>query len=321
MYNIPKDGSFSAPLCIFPSLKQAPEREGTHLNDMEIACFLSIARTGSFTISARELSSTQQAVSRNIQSLEEELGFPLLNRGSQTITLTWAGERFMNWRMEHDAQLSALELQSRRMSPQGADELYVAWNDWTGCPEGFEEDIRGFCQTYPNVRLHTRQGSTEEVADMLKNGHADIAVLPEYSTHNLGGLIVSSPFASQPLYIITRDAADVPSADALATVTQLAAPMGEKSEEDILRRIHMFCAEAGIAPKQIEVMPNVRSAYSQLLCGNCYTIGPDADIVRDLPKRELPGPGIQLVFVTAQGRVGPWTSLFESFVRQRRSGA
>ena len=290
------------------------------MNDMEIACFLSVARTGSFTISARELSSTQQAVSRNIQSLEDELGFPLLHRGSQAITLTWAGERFMQWRIEHDAQLSALERQSRRLSPQGADELFVAWNDWTGCPAGFEEDIHGFRQAYPNVRLHTRQGSTEEVADMLTNGNADIAVLPEYSTHNLSGLIVSVPFASQPLYIISRDEDAAPSTDALATVTQLAAPMGEKSEEDILRRIHMFCAEAGITPKQIEVMPNVRSAYSQLLCGNCYPIGPDTDIVRELPKRQLPGPGLQLVFVTSQGRVGPWVSLFESYVRQRRAG-
>lgn len=288
---------------------------------MEIACFLSVARTGSFTISARELSSTQQAVSRNIQSLEEELGFPLLNRGTQAITLTWAGERFMHWRMEHDAQLSTLERQSRRMSPRGADELFVAWNDWTGCPTGFEEDIRGFCRAYPNVRLHTRQGSTEEVADMLTNGNADIAVLPEYSTHNLSGLIVSPPFASQPLYVISRDRDTAPTVDSLATVRHLAAPMGETSEEDILRRIHMFCAEAGIAPKQVEVMPNVRSAYSQLLCGNCYTIGPDADIVRDLPKWELPGAGLRLVFVTAQGRVGPWVSLFESYVRQRRAGA
>ena len=221
------------------------------MNDMEIASFLSVARTGSFTVSARELSSTQQAVSRNIQALEKELGYPLLNRSSQAITLTWAGERFMQWRTEHDAQLSALERQSRRMSPEGKDELYVAWNDWTGCPLGLEEDIQGFSETYPHVGLHTRQGSTEDVTAMLLDGNADIAVLPEYSTHNLSGLIVTRPFASQPLYIISRDIEELPPMEELSAVTQLAASMGEGGEDAARRRVQMFCAEVGVAPKQV----------------------------------------------------------------------
>ena len=288
---------------------------------MEISCFLSVARTGSFTISARQLSSTQQAVSRNIQALENELGFPLLHRGSHAVTLTWAGERFMRWRMEHDDQLSALERQSRRLSPQGADELFVAWNDWTGCPEGMDEDIRGFRQRYPNVRLHTRQGSTAEVLRMLEDGNADIAALPEHTTHNLRGMIVSAPFSRQPLYVVARDADTVHDPEALASARHLAAPMNEENEDAIRRRITMFCAEAGFAPRQIDVMPNIRSAFSQLLCGGCYTIAPASQATAGLRRRELPGPGLRLVFVTPQGRVSPWVSLFESFIRQQRSGA
>ena len=289
------------------------------MNDMEIACFLSVARTGSFTVSARELSSTQQAVSRNIQALEEELGTPLLTRGAQSITLTWAGQRFLRWRREHDAQLSALERQTRRMSPAGADELFVAWNDWTGCPVGMEEDIRAFSDAYPTARLHTRQGSTEAVAEMLRDGNADIAVLPEYSTHNLSGLIVTPSFASQPLYVISRDMAELPQPEELAGVPQLAASMGESSEEAARRRVRMFCAELGIAPKQLEILPNVRSTFSQLLCGGCYTIAPIGRRLEGLHAIPLPGPGARLVFVTPQGRVSPWVSLFESFIRQRRN--
>ena len=289
------------------------------MNDMEIACFLSVARTGSFTISARELSSTQQAVSRNIQSLEEELGFSLLNRGGSAITLTWAGQRFVQWREAHDAQLASLERQSRRLSPEGKDELYVAWNDWTGCPAGLAEDIRCFRQSYPTVRLYTRQGSTEDVLRMLTDGNADIAVLPEHTTHTLSGLIVSAPFAHQPLYVLTRDGETASPPEALSSLRHLAAPMGETSEEAIRRRIHMFCAEAGIAPKQIDILPNVRSVYTQLLCGNCYTIGPDAGVTAALHKQEIAGPGLRLVFVTPQGQISPWVPLFESFVRQRRS--
>lgn len=289
------------------------------MNDMEIACFLSVARTGSFTVSARELSSTQQAVSRNIQALEEELGFTLLNRSNQYVTLTWAGRRFMQWRMEHDAQLSALERQSRRMSPEGLDEIYLAWNDWTGCPPGLEEDIEAFREMYPRARLHTRQGSTEEVFEMLQDGNADIAILPEYITHDLIGLVVTPPFADQPLYLITKDYKELPSWDELSSLTQLAAPMGEKSEEAAMRRVRMFCAEIGVLPRRIEILPNVRSTFSQLLCGGCYTIAPMSGTIHGLNAIPLPNLKARFVFVTSQGRVSPWVSLLESFIRQRRA--
>ena len=289
------------------------------MNDMEISCFLSVARTGSFTVSARELSSTQQAVSRNIQSLENELGFALLNRGGSRITLTWAGERFMRWRVEHDEQLSALERQSRRMSPAGADELYLAWSDWTGCPDSLSDDIRGFRQAYPNVRLHTRQGTTEEVMAMLQNGGADIAFLPENCTHDLKGLLVSPPFASEPLYVISRDLEEMPPPEVLSSLRHLAAPMAEPDEEATRRRVRRFCAELGIVPKQLDVMPNARSAFTQLLCGGSYTIAPMADGRRGALKAvRIEGCDMRLVFVTPQGRVSPWVSLFESYVRQRR---
>ncbi len=291
------------------------------MNDMEIACFLSVARTGSFTTSARELSSTQQAVSRNIQALENELGYPLLHRGSQTVTLTWAGKRFMQWRAEHDAQLSALERQCRRLSPEGMDEIYLAWNDWSGCPLGLEDDIQGFRETYPRARLHTRQGSTDEVFAMLQNGNADIAVLPEYSTHDLSGLIVTPPFASQPLYLISRDLTELPPAEQLSHMTELAASMGEGSEDATRRRVQMFCAEIGVMPQQIRILPNVRSTYTQLLCGGCYTVAPLSGTMPGLHFVPLPGLAARFVFVIPQGRISPWVSLLENYIRQRRSGA
>lgn len=298
-----------------------PGKGGALMNDMEISCFLSVARTGSFTISARELSSTQQAVSRNIQSLEAELGFALLHRASQSVTLTWAGERFRQWRIEHDAQLSALERQSRRMSPEGMDELFIAWNDWTGCPAGLEEDMRAFCEAHPTCRLHTRQGSTEEICGMLQDGNADVAVLPEYATHNLSGLIVTPPFDAQPLYLISRDMQTLPTPEELSALTQLAASMGEGDEESTYRRVQMFCAEIGVTPRRIELMPNVRSTFTHLLCGGCYTIAPVNGATVGLHAIPLPGQGAKLVFVTPQGRMSPWMSLFESFIRARRGGA
>lgn len=56
--------------------------------------FEAAARTGSITAAARELDLTQSAVSRQIKTLEEQIGVELFHRERQTIKLTAGGEGY-----------------------------------------------------------------------------------------------------------------------------------------------------------------------------------------------------------------------------------
>ncbi|MGZ3254283.1 MAG: LysR family transcriptional regulator, partial [Burkholderiaceae bacterium] len=58
--------------------------------------FVAVARRMSITLAAKDLCLTQSAVSRQIQSLEEHLGTPLLIRKHRAIELTQAGERLLH---------------------------------------------------------------------------------------------------------------------------------------------------------------------------------------------------------------------------------
>ncbi|AOK30306.1 LysR family transcriptional regulator [Burkholderia singularis] len=58
-----------------------------------LAVFESAARLASFTAAARELGSTQPAVSQRVVQLETDLGAPLFERGYRGVTLTPEGER------------------------------------------------------------------------------------------------------------------------------------------------------------------------------------------------------------------------------------
>ena len=62
------------------------------INETAIKCFLSLARTLSFTETAKDMYMTQQAVSKYIARLEEELGFRLFSRSRHHVALTRAGE-------------------------------------------------------------------------------------------------------------------------------------------------------------------------------------------------------------------------------------
>jgi putative choline sulfate-utilization transcription factor len=61
-----------------------------------LSVFESAARLASFTAAARELGSTQPAVSQRIVQLEEDLGTPLFERGHRGVSLTAEGERLFD---------------------------------------------------------------------------------------------------------------------------------------------------------------------------------------------------------------------------------
>ena len=62
------------------------------LDPRRLLTFRAVARAGSFSAAARELSLTQPAVSQQVAALERELGARLLHRGPGGLSLTDAGE-------------------------------------------------------------------------------------------------------------------------------------------------------------------------------------------------------------------------------------
>src|SRR5258707_10144516 len=57
--------------------------------------FVRSAETGGFSAAARRLALTPAAVSRNVAMLERNLGVRLFHRSTRKLTLTEAGERFL----------------------------------------------------------------------------------------------------------------------------------------------------------------------------------------------------------------------------------
>ena len=58
--------------------------------------FVMVARTGSFTVSARRLNVSTSHVSRRLQSLEDRLGVKLLARTTRAVKLTDLDRDYLN---------------------------------------------------------------------------------------------------------------------------------------------------------------------------------------------------------------------------------
>jgi DNA-binding transcriptional LysR family regulator len=84
------------------------------MNTQQLESFVQVAENLNFARAAEALNITQSAVSRQIRSLEEELGTKLLHRSTRTVALTPAGISFLNDAKEIliKLQLSAQKLKS-----------------------------------------------------------------------------------------------------------------------------------------------------------------------------------------------------------------
>jgi DNA-binding transcriptional LysR family regulator len=82
-------------------------------NLSDLAAFVEVARTGSFTRAAQHLRVSQPALSHALKELEKRLGLRLLNRTTRSVSTTEAGERLLRSIAPHfegiEASLSDLK--------------------------------------------------------------------------------------------------------------------------------------------------------------------------------------------------------------------
>ncbi len=65
------------------------------MNTAQLECFISLAKTLNYVKTADQLNLTQPAVSKQIKSLENELGARLFDRTTRSVTLSQVGQQFL----------------------------------------------------------------------------------------------------------------------------------------------------------------------------------------------------------------------------------
>ena len=141
----------------------------------QLQAFIAITETGNFGQAAKKCGVTQSTISRQIQSLEQDLGLPLFHRSTQA-KLTLGGEKLLP-----RAQKICQEWQ--RASNECADliagkqpELCIAAIH-SVCAHYLPPILQQFCSDYPEVQLRVTALGSDRALKVLRDGLIDVAIV------------------------------------------------------------------------------------------------------------------------------------------------
>jgi len=121
------------------------------LKDMQLFC--EVVERGNFAKAAKKIGVTPAIVGRRVASLENQLGFILLNRTTRTMTLTPSGKAYYEGAkkiIENIGELEEALGMEHHESPRG--NIRLSAPDGLGNPF-LVDTIKAFQEKYPNIRF------------------------------------------------------------------------------------------------------------------------------------------------------------------------
>ena len=172
---------------------------------LEIEAFLEIIKSGSISAAAESLFVSQPALSRRISSLEEELGYTLIQRkkGQRTIELTDKGNAFIqiakNWMsIWQDAkELTHLDkTQVLNISSVGSVSTYLL-------PAVFQE----FASSNSDIRICFHNYHSYEAYQYVNNSSVDLAFVSDDMYHKS---VETIPAFREPMVLLANQSKRYP---------------------------------------------------------------------------------------------------------------
>ena len=139
----------------------------------QLKYFQSVVRRNSFSEAAEENYISQSAISQQVQALERELGFRLLERRNRSFTLTPAGEYFYQKSLILTADYERMCSEAAKIAQGDRASLKIGYlRCYTGAE--FRRALELFSEKHPDVEVSVIYGNHEELYDLLRTGEAGV---------------------------------------------------------------------------------------------------------------------------------------------------
>ena len=151
----------------------------------QIDYFLTVADVLSFTEAARILYISQPALSKQINVIETELGFPLFVRNKRHVVLTPEGiSLHRDWKSLSQNMESSI-YNAKLLRNHASGELYIGCSDTFDYSDVLPKLVRNFMSDYPQINVDASSHSFKTLRESLLADKMDIIFTPYFELDGL----------------------------------------------------------------------------------------------------------------------------------------
>lgn len=145
------------------------------LDSRQLRAFATLARTGSFTLAAKELFLSQSAVSHSMKALEQDIGCRLFDRVGKKVLLTQAGEQLLHHVDKILGEMGEARESIRALGKWGRTRIRLGAST-TACTYILPSVLREFRESFPQCSITVEPADTPELLELLEQNRIDLAI-------------------------------------------------------------------------------------------------------------------------------------------------
>ncbi len=234
------------------------------INEVAVRCFLTLAKTLSFTQTAKLMFMTQQSVSKYIAKFEEDIGFKLFLRTHHYVMLTKAGESYFELFSRFDEDFQKVTEKTTQYYSTMFNSLRIGYLEWLEITSEISAALKNLKKEYPELRyVGERHTQAKLIEYFLARQLNLIITYAEFAPKGAG--IKKMKVLETPLVLLVSP--DHPKATEGTTVEDfkcepfIKAAASHETNSESRARARRQCRELGFSPSDIIISPNIESAY------------------------------------------------------------
>lgn len=225
------------------------------MNQNQLNCFIAVAHYQNFTKAANKLHVSQSGMSYNIAELEKEIGVKLFERNHASLTITKAGESFLQEAVQIVSMMNNAVIKAKQNLDRHVGKLNIGY---CSAPIIYQymDTLKKFQNSYPDIDVSYNSYNTmPPMPGLLECGELDIAFIMKQSIINKNIIQWKSLYSDS--FCIVVDKRYVSGDKPLVSVLQFAGKplilMNRKYSPGLFEMAIAICMEEGVVPLFLKI--------------------------------------------------------------------
>jgi DNA-binding transcriptional LysR family regulator len=222
------------------------------MNTSQINCFLAAAECLNFTKAAERLFLSQTGLSRQIATMECELGVELFERVRNTVQLTEAGSICVSYLTKVKSDLQKMTEEALLAQRSKQDSISIGGLEGQLVGKYYENALMYFWMNNPNTKIKMFYFNVPDLCKALVDGNVDIGILPAADAERVPGILYRRSRIEKRCLVVpgSHPKADKENPTLYDFQDETFLVLAENDSDTIARQHRQICQTAGFTPKQ-----------------------------------------------------------------------